>query len=379
MAVMRRRCHLLNWARQAHLKRAGQGEAGSSFALCLILFNALTTPSGLVEIMLNCAALTVVYPMPMMTRIECLEDGSLTPLSGGWLSTNIAGVLCARFHANTEYRSEYSHRPHCHAQPRSLCGHLFCCTLLSRCLAPSPPSFSRSPGSLPSTPAPQAPQAPLPERRQEVQPRRSGESSRIVNFFRSIFRRSSQRADASDADSSSAAAAAAAGEGGAIAAAEAAGTAAERFQLVQQMADGGGGGAGGNGRGGGGGGGGVGVGSAHSPAAAAAAAAAMATVDGVDGLASFAIRDFLNFLQPAFVGQDPAGSIASLEQALTWPMGGMVNGMGPGGVMNRRRLSQPNAEEAREELQINGLMLAPHQVSRTVGCRWVVRQNGDGR
>ena len=187
-----------------------------------------------------------------------------------------------------------------------------------------------------------------------------------MSFFRSIFRRSSQRADASDADSSVAAGAGApAGEGGARTAAEVAGTAAERFQAVQQMAgvDGGGGGIGGvSGRGGG-------VGGAHSPAAAAAAAAAMATVDGVDGLASFAIRDFLNFLQPAFGGQDPSGSIASLEQALTWPMGTRVNGIGPGGAINRRRLQQPSADEARGELQVNGIMLAPHQVR---AARWSV-------
>ena len=150
MAVMRRRCHLLNWARQAHLKRAGQGEAGSSFALCLILFNALTTPSGLVEIMLNCAALTVVYPTPMMTRIECLEDGSLTPLSGGWSSTNIAGVLCARFHATTEYRSEYSHRPNCHAQPRSLCGHFFCFRSFRVALRLRRPAFLAAPAHFPA-------------------------------------------------------------------------------------------------------------------------------------------------------------------------------------------------------------------------------------
>ena len=93
-----------------------------------------------------------------------------------------------------------------------------------------------------------------------------------------------------------------------------------------------------------------------------AAAAAMATVDGMDGPASFAIRNLLNFLPPGFVGQNPSGGIASLEQALAWPMGGMVNGMGPGGAMNRRRLQQPSADEAREELQVSGLMLAPHQV-----------------
>lgn len=94
-------------------------------------------------------------------------------------------------------------------------------------------------------------------------------------------------------------------------------------------------------------------------------------VDAGDG-AGFAIRDLLNFLQPAFVGPDPAGTIASLEQALTWGGMGMMGpggaGVGPGGglggPMGRPRLRQPTAEQARQELQFNGLMLAPHQVCR---------------
>lgn len=90
---------------------------------------------------------------------------------------------------------------------------------------------------------------------------------------------------------------------------------------------------------------------------------------GGDGPASFAIRDLLSFLQPAL---DPAGSIASLEQALNWPGGIGMIGPGPpgGGGMMRRRVQQPTAEQARQELQFNGLMLAPHQVrnvSRSAG------------
>eukprot|EP00903_Cladosiphon_okamuranus_P008770 g8401.t1 len=84
---------------------------------------------------------------------------------------------------------------------------------------------------------------------------------------------------------------------------------------------------------------------------------------GSDGQPSFAIRDLLSFLQPAL---DPAGSIASLEQAMNWPGGIGMIGTGPvglvgGGVM-RRRLQRPTAEQARQELQVNGLLLAPHQV-----------------
>lgn len=92
-------------------------------------------------------------------------------------------------------------------------------------------------------------------------------------------------------------------------------------------------------------------------------------MDAGDG-AGFAIRDLLNFLQPAFLGSDPARTIASLEQALTWEGVGMMSpggpGVGPagglGGPIGRPRLRQPTAEQARHELQINGLMLAPHQV-----------------
>lgn len=122
---------------------------------------------------------------------------------------------------------------------------------------------------------------------------------------------------------------------------------------------------------------------------AAAEAAAAGGVGGVVGVnipapvdvggdgTSFALRDLLSFLQPAFVGPDPAGSIVSLEQALTWPLGNMgmmaagVGGVGPGGSagpgsagMVQRRLQRPTADEARQELQFNGLMLAPHQVSQ---------------
>ncbi|CAM9708343.1 unnamed protein product, partial [Hapterophycus canaliculatus] len=216
-----------------------------------------------------------------------------------------------------------------------------------------------------------------------------GEPSRIGNFFRSIFRRSnsSQRSEPAAAAEGGSGSGENAGEGtpaerraaelraaertasgsaGARAAAEAAGLVAERLQLsaAQQHREaalalssaahrlGGGAGVvtGANGGGGG----------------------AGAHAGGGDGLPGFTIRDLLGFLQPAFVGPDPAGSIAlGLEQALTWPIGGMMGsgvgvGLGPGGgihgTVGRRRLQQPTAEEARQELQFAGLMLAPHQV-----------------
>ncbi|CAM9788103.1 unnamed protein product, partial [Ectocarpus sp. 13 AM-2016] len=208
------------------------------------------------------------------------------------------------------------------------------------------------------------------------------EPSRIANFFRSIFRRSNSQRDeppaaisptATVATSASASGAGEEGEGepvgvgrrvsvrSAADAADAAaehlersaqqhrdaagawGSAAERFQ---RAAAGGGGGA-----------------------AIDIPPPLQPPVDAGDG-AGFVIRDLLNFLQPAFVGPDPAGTIASLEQALTWGGMGMMGpggpGVGPGvalgGPMGRPRLRQPTAEQARQELQINGLMLAPHQV-----------------
>lgn len=109
------------------------------------------------------------------------------------------------------------------------------------------------------------------------------------------------------------------------------------------------------------------VGGVAAGTAGGAAVNVPAPVDAGDGAASFAIRDLLSFLQPAFGGPDPAGSIASLEQALTWPMAGIgMIGAGPGGAagaaMVRRRLQRPTADQARQELQFNGLLLAPHQV-----------------
>lgn len=153
---------------------------------------------------------------------------------------------------------------------------------------------------------------------------------------------------AAAAGASASATGTAGGGAGARAAAEAAGAAAERFQAAQQQVT-----AAVAGAGGGFGGGGVNL-------------ASVAGADGVDGgLPSLALRDLLSFLQPSIVGAgDPAMSLASLEQAISLPVAGaMMNGIGGGGVMSRRRLQQPSAEEAREELQWTGLVLAPHQVS----------------
>lgn len=210
----------------------------------------------------------------------------------------------------------------------------------------------------------------LPSQPHDTERRRVGEPSRIANFFRFLFRRRAAAAaadSASSASSESSAAAAAAdlaaaaappsiaaanarsagGEEGARAAALAAGAAAVQLQAAHFHATG-------NGAGG------------ASPYAAERGPRLPSgePVDGVEGMAGFAIRDFLNLLQPAFVGPDPAGSIASLEQALTWPMGSaMMPGLGGGaGMVSRRRLQNPSASEAREELQFHGLLLAPHQV-----------------
>lgn len=99
-------------------------------------------------------------------------------------------------------------------------------------------------------------------------------------------------------------------------------------------------------------------------------------IDGVDGLASFAMRDFLQFLQPVFTGgPDAMEGMPTLEQAL---VGGAVMGEmgGAGGIMARRRLQHPSADEAREELQFNGLLLAPYQVRVLLG--FLGRRGGGG-
>lgn len=187
----------------------------------------------------------------------------------------------------------------------------------------------------------------------------SREPGRIVNFFRSIFRRhSQQRPDQNppnraingdgngNGSANGSAVAAAATAAGAAAAAEVQGALRHQARLREARVgiEGGGGGGGGGG-------------GEHLPAA----------IDGVDGLASFAIRDFLQFLQPVLVGGGPdlTGGMASLERALAWPVGGAAMGDlgGAGGVVARRRLQHPSADEAQEELQFNGLMLAPYQVS----------------
>lgn len=82
-----------------------------------------------------------------------------------------------------------------------------------------------------------------------------------------------------------------------------------------------------------------------------------AALERADATANFAIRDLLSFLNPSIGGSDPSGSVVTLEEALSWPGSTLPNGLG------RRRLDHPTREEAREELQFNGLLLAPHQVT----------------
>lgn len=82
-----------------------------------------------------------------------------------------------------------------------------------------------------------------------------------------------------------------------------------------------------------------------------------AALERADATANFAIRDLLSFLNPSIGGSDPSGSVVTLEEALSWPGSTLPNGIG------RRRLDHPTREEAREELQFNGLLLAPHQVT----------------
>lgn len=97
---------------------------------------------------------------------------------------------------------------------------------------------------------------------------------------------------------------------------------------------------------------------------------------GTDGLANFAVRDLINFLNPAFAAPNAVESMVSFERALAWsvggPLAGSVGGGGNGRVRGRRRLQLPSADEAREELQLNGLMLAPHQVKHWAGVLRVV-------
>lgn len=191
--------------------------------------------------------------------------------------------------------------------------------------------------------------------RQESQRQRSGANgspassgeSRIANIFRSIFRRNSnnsnnsQRSDAAAGNNSAAAAGVdTSGRGGPIG--ETYGGAAAAWRL-----EGGGGGG---------------------PLAAVGTIGANGS--GTEGLANFAMRDLINFLNPAFAAPNAAESMVSFERALAWSVGGSMaatigggSGGGSGGrVRGRRRLQLPSAEEAREELQFNGLLLAPHQV-----------------
>lgn len=196
--------------------------------------------------------------------------------------------------------------------------------------------------------------SPAPEpSRQESHRRRSGANgsaagpgeSRIANFFRSIFRRNnnstnSQRSDtAAENNSATAAGDDATGRGGPVG--EVHGGVASTWRV-----EGGGGG----------------------PLAAVGTIGANGA--GTEGLANFAMRDLINFLNPAFAAPNAAESMVSFERALAWSVGGSMaatigggSGGGSGGrVRGRRRLQLPSAEEAREELQFNGLLLAPHQV-----------------
>lgn len=161
--------------------------------------------------------------------------------------------------------------------------------------------------------------------------------SRIVNFFRSFFRRNNNNSQRTDA-------------------------AAENDSAV-------GGGTGGPV-------GGVGLRDGGGGQLAAVGAMGVEVSSGAEGLANFAVRDLINFLNPAFAAPNAAESMVSFERALAWSVGGpgagSVGGGGNGRVRGRRRLQLPSADEAREELQLNGLMLAPHQVKRWAGVLRVV-------
>lgn len=123
----------------------------------------------------------------------------------------------------------------------------------------------------------------------------------------------------------------------------------------------------GNGAGGGGG-----AGGADPLATAAETATVGDGADGAEGSAHSAIRDLMNFLSPT-LNTGAGGGIASLERALASVGGTMVNGLGTGRLRNRRRLHQPTTSEAREELQIKGLVLAPHQVMTRSGIDHVLQ------